>query len=169
MITVIAVGYCPRQPELRVLSETAVKCEFEVLSKRNVKEGGNWVSVIESATFVAWNDQARRLAEHLTAGREITATGRQETSRWTDATGVKKSRVVFRLTDFEFGGPRPERRSDNSNGNTGSSEYRGEPPAERERPRANTPQPRYAQPLDRRPPAPMQQRQQPENDDTIMY
>lgn len=124
MITIVAVGYCPRQPELRVLSESVVKCEFEVLTKRNSRESGAWVTVIESATFVAWNDQARTLAEHLTAGREITAMGRQETQRWTDGAGVNKKRIVHRLTDFEFAGPKAERRGEQQpSGRPGASEY----------------------------------------------
>lgn len=197
MITIMATGYCPRQPELRVLSESTVKCEFEVLSKRNTKEKGAWITVVESATFVAWNDQARTLSEHLTAGREITATGRQETNRWTDATGPKR-RVVYRLTDFEFGGPRSDRRAEQSNAHAASSDYHGQPPAERERPPTHSAQqPRYARPLDKqppvererhpthsaqqprygyaepadkRPPAEMQRPQPPEDfDDTIMY
>lgn len=132
MITIVAVGYCPRQPELRVLSESAVKCEFEVLTKRNSREGGAWVTVIESATFVAWNDQARTLAEHLTAGREITAMGRQETQRWTDGAGVNKKRIVHKLTDFEFAGPKAERRGEQQpSGKPGASEYQAQPTRER--------------------------------------
>ena len=166
----MATGYCPRQPELRVLSESTVKCEFEVLSKRNTKEQGVWVTVVESATFVAWNDQARVLSEHLTAGREITATGRQETNRWTDATGSKR-RVVYRLTDFEFGGPRPERRAEQPNTGAASSDVHGQPPARRERPSTHSAQPpRFAKPLDKQPPAEMQRPQPPADiDDTITY
>jgi single-stranded DNA-binding protein len=170
VITIMASGYCPRQPELRVLSENTVKCEFEVLSKRNTKEKGAWVTVVEAVTFVAWNDQARTLSEHLTAGREISATGRQETNRWEDATGPKK-RVVYRLTDFEFGGPRAERGANQPNAHAASSDRYGQPPAQRERPPTHSAQqPRYARPMDRQPPAEMQRQQPPEDfDDTISY
>jgi len=166
----MAVGYCPRQPELRLLSESTVKCEFEVLSKRNTKERGEWVTVVESATFVAWNDQARTLSEHLTAGREITAFGRQETNRWTDATGPKR-RVVYRLTDFEFCGPRAERRTEQSNANAASSDSHAQQPAAHERPPTHSAQPpRYAKPLDKQPSAEMRRPQSPKDfDETIMY
>lgn len=115
MITITASGFCPRQPDLRPIRENLFKCEFDICSRRNTKVDGAWTSVVESVTFVAWNDEARRLAEHLTAGSEITAVGSQETSTW-EKDGVQKTRVLYKLLSYDL------KRSGNSGGKVGRNE-----------------------------------------------
>jgi len=101
MITVTAFGHVAKQPELKVISPTAKKCEFDVLDKRSVKEAGEWVEVVESATFVAWGDDAEYLAERLVPGRELEVVGIQETSRWMDG-DVQRKRITYRVVHFHF-------------------------------------------------------------------
>lgn len=101
MITVTASGFSPRQPDLRPVSDTSVKCEFDVCCRRSTKVKGEWTTVFESVTFVAWNDDARFIAEHLTKGRELTAVGTQETSSW-EANGETKRRTVYKLVAYDL-------------------------------------------------------------------
>lgn len=119
----IAEGYVAKQPALVVVSQSAVKLEFTVLEKRSSKEQGEWVQVTEAATFVAWNDDARFLAEQLSPGRELQAVGRQETSRWTDATQQKHSRVLYRLVDFTL---RVKRQPSDTSGPEGAAQSDGQ-------------------------------------------
>ena len=97
MFVLIAPGFCPKQPQLKVIRPDLCKLEFEVCEKRFSRGE----EVIESATFVAWNDEARDLAEKLVPGIEVIATGRQETSRY-EVDGSPRSRTVYALTDLQF-------------------------------------------------------------------
>lgn len=103
MFSLVAIGFCPKQPQLKVLRQDLCKLEFEVCHKRWTRDG----EVIESQTFVAWNDQAMELAEKLVPGVEIIATGRQETSRYQAGDGSTRSRTVFALTDIKIIPRRP--------------------------------------------------------------
>jgi single-stranded DNA-binding protein len=123
MITVTASGFSPRQPDLRPVNDTSVKCEFEVCCRRSTKVKGEWTTVFESVTFVAWNEDARYIAENLTKGRELTAVGTQETSSW-EVNGETKRRTVYKLVAYDL------KRSEPSAGRpSGGSEQRstGEP------------------------------------------
>lgn len=125
MIIVTADGYCAKQPVLTQINATTVKCEFAVISKRNVREDGQWTTVNEVATFVAWNDQARYVADKLVPGVELTAVGRQETSRWESAEGPR-SRVLFSLLDVHIK-PRRPAPADAPQGATGADRPRQAP------------------------------------------
>lgn len=102
MFTMMAHGYVARQPELVQVNAHAVKIEFDLLDKRNVRSGNDWKQVTESVRFVAWNDDARRLAEQLLPGKTLSVTGQQETSWWTDASGAEKHRTLFKVLSFQF-------------------------------------------------------------------
>ena len=97
MFVLTAVGFCPKQPQLKVIRPDLCKLEFELCAKRFTRGE----EVIESATFVVWNDEAQRLAEKLVPGVELMVTGRQETSRY-EVDGSPRSRTVYALTDLQF-------------------------------------------------------------------
>lgn len=99
MMHLTAYGYVPQQPKLVMVNANNAKAEFEILDRRSVKVNGKWESAFESATFVAWNEDAERIAEMFTTGRDVWAVGRQETSRY-EVDGVKKKRVVYRVVDW---------------------------------------------------------------------
>jgi single-stranded DNA-binding protein len=82
-----------------MVNPSTSKVEFEILDRRSVKVSGQWENVFESATFVAWNEDAERIAEMFTSGREVWAIGRQETSRY-EVEGVKKRRITYRVVDW---------------------------------------------------------------------
>jgi single-strand DNA-binding protein len=50
----------------------------------------------------AFGTHAETLIAHLTGSRRLFIEGRLETSRWTDAQGVKRETVYVRLENFEF-------------------------------------------------------------------
>lgn len=103
-IKVIAEGFIPEQPPLIQVGLT-VKCEFDVCAKRSVKnrQTGAFEEVQEYATFIAWGEEAEKLSDTLVPGREVSAMGIQETSRWIDsATQQKRSRKVFKLIHLEI-------------------------------------------------------------------
>jgi single-stranded DNA-binding protein len=102
MIAITASGFIAAKPELQLLSRENCKCEFRVLSTRRVKskDSGEWQSVFESAAFVAWGEDARRVAESLDKGSNVNCTGIQETSSWTKPGGEVAYSTKYRLTHF---------------------------------------------------------------------
>lgn len=85
-----AIGFIAEKPELTLVGARQVrKCEFEVVWTRRAHRDGQWQSVYERATFVAWNDQAEACAEQLDKGIDVHCVGEQETSSWTPQGATK--------------------------------------------------------------------------------
>lgn len=112
-IKIFAEGFIPDQPPLQQVGQT-VKCEFDVCAKRSVKkrDDSGFEDVHEYVTFVAWGEEAEKLSDLLVPGREVSAIGIQETSRWVDrTTQEKRSRKVYKLIHLEI-----KRRAPNQQG-----------------------------------------------------
>ena len=125
MITVFAHGFVGEKPELQRVGKTH-KVEFDVVSQRSVrnKESQQWDKVWERATFVAWDDEAERIASTLDKGNNVTCTGVQETSSWVDNAGKKQYRTKYKLTAWnkEFQ-PRADSASRGDSGNVRSQSH----------------------------------------------
>jgi single-stranded DNA-binding protein len=102
VITTIAVGFIAEKPEVVILgAKGARKCEFDVIWGRRALKNNEWVTVWERATFVAWNDEAEKVAERLEKGSNVTCTGTQETDSWVpQGGGSKQYRVKYALTSW---------------------------------------------------------------------
>lgn len=100
MITCFAHGFIPDKPTVELIGANKAKCEFTVVSQRSVRRGENWETVWERAIFVAWDEEAERVASRLDKGTNVTCTGNQETSHWTDASGAKRYITKYRLTSW---------------------------------------------------------------------
>jgi single-stranded DNA-binding protein len=107
MITITASGFIARKPELVLVgAKRTPKCEFTVCDVRRDFQNGEWVDVWEYVTFVAWREEAEKVASRLDKGHTITCTGLQETSTWTDQQQVKHKSVKYRLTAWDSKPPR---------------------------------------------------------------
>lgn len=100
MISCFAHGFVPEKPAVKLIGANKAKCEFTVVSPRSVKRSDGWETVWERATFVAWDDEAERVASRLDRGVIVTCTGNQETSVWTDSAGAKHYSTKYRLTSW---------------------------------------------------------------------
>lgn len=103
MIVITAQGRLAHQPEVRMLAQGSV-CEFRLLSNRFARG----VEHVEAVTFFCYDDLAEGFCERTEKGQLISATGTQETHRWTDNSGQERTTVKYRLTWWEAG-PRPNR------------------------------------------------------------
>lgn len=109
MITVTATGFMGEKPQLQVVGTTSQKVEFDVIWGRRAFSAGQWKTAWERATFVAWGEEAERVAGSLDKGSNVSCTGLQETSEWADRDGNKRSKVKFRLTAWiKHHNPRPQ-------------------------------------------------------------
>lgn len=163
MITVCAHGFVGEKPELQRVSSKSHKVEFDVVSQRSVRnrESQQWEKVWERATFVAWDEEAEKIASTLDKGNTVTCTGLQETSSWLDsATGKKQYRTKYKLTAWskeyqarsesggrgEPGNSRAQGQQRHSTDDGDGPHFRDEAPRQREpqQTRSAAPQPAYA-------------------------
>ncbi len=99
MMTITATGLIPQKPELLLVGKRhARKCEFTVVDSRWIPVDGKYRSVWERVVFVAWDDQAEKLASSLEPGCHVCCTGLLETERWEDKHGQKRYSPRYRLT-----------------------------------------------------------------------
>lgn len=103
MIIITAHGRLAHQPEIKMLKQTSV-CEFRLLSNRFARGEEH----TEAVTFFCYGEEAEAFCERVEKGQLISATGTQETDRWTDTSGQERTRVKYKLTWWEAG-PRPNR------------------------------------------------------------
>ncbi len=103
MITIVATGFIPAKPELLLVgNKRRKKCEFTVVDSRRAWADGGWETVWERAVFVAWDEEAERVASTLDKGTNVTCTGMQETSKWVDNSGQARQAVKYRLTAWQI-------------------------------------------------------------------
>lgn len=110
MISTFASGFIGRKPELLLVgANRRRKVEFDVIWERREKDrrSGEWGSVYERATFEAWDDEAEHIAERFDKGTEVTCTGTQRTSKWTDKEGAERTFKKNELTSFSITRRRP--------------------------------------------------------------
>ena len=102
MIVITAQGRLAHQPEVRMLSQGCV-CEFRLLSNRFARGQEH----VEAVTFFCYDEEAEAFCERTEKGQLISATGTQETHRWTDNSGQERISTKYKLTWWEAG-PRPK-------------------------------------------------------------
>ena len=120
MISISVSGVLVAKPQVvNVGSGNSRKCEFTVFDLRRVRVGDTWQPVWERVVFVAWDDEADRVALIMNKGAHVSCTGLQETHQWVDQQGERRLAVKYRLTAWSInyrqrwsepprsGGPRP--------------------------------------------------------------
>lgn len=101
MISCFASGFIAEKPAVLMVSANQCKCEFTVLWSRPVRRDGVWETVWERAVFVAWDEEAERVASRLDKGSRVTCTGTQETSSWLDgASQQRRYKTIYRLASW---------------------------------------------------------------------
>lgn len=92
--TLTIVGNLTADPELRVTPSGASLCRFSLASTPRFmdRQSGEWKDgepLFMACT--AWRDLAEHIAESLTKGARVIATGRLRLSRWETEQGEKRS------------------------------------------------------------------------------
>lgn len=148
MITCFAHGFLAEKPTIEMVGARSCKCEFNVLWSRSVKRGEAWDTVWERATFVAWDEEAERVASRLDKGSRVTCTGTQETHSWNDQTGKKRYITKYRLTSWSV---EPQRQQQQGEGRSSAprSPQQDRQPSGPYRPAARPESQRYQEPSHR--------------------
>jgi single-stranded DNA-binding protein len=99
MISISVSGVLVAKPQVvHVGSSISRKCEFTVFDLRRVRVADAWQPVWERVVFVAWDDEADRVALIMSKGAHVSCTGLQETHQWVDRQGERRLAVKYRLT-----------------------------------------------------------------------
>lgn len=101
MITITASGFLGEKPILQFVSKEHRKVEFDVISPRRVYRDGEWETVWERATFVAWDAEAEKVCMQLDKGSDVVCTGLQMTDDWVDRDQQKRRSIKYSLTAWE--------------------------------------------------------------------
>ena len=104
----MVLGRLVKDPELRRTTGGKAVCEFTIVTNdRYVDKSGNTQEDPEYHDMVAWDKQAETIAQHKRKGDELFVVAKKRTSKWEDkATGQKKQKVEFHVSEFEFVGSR---------------------------------------------------------------
>lgn len=99
MISISVSGFLVARPQVLAVGEgNSRKCEFAVFDMRRLRVSGQWQPVWERVVFVAWDEEADRVALIMSKGAHVSCTGLQETHQWVDPQGERRLAVTYRLT-----------------------------------------------------------------------
>jgi single-stranded DNA-binding protein len=99
MISISVSGVLVAKPYVLAVGDgTRRKCEFTVFDLRRVRVAGQWQPVWERVVFVAWDEEADRVAMILNKDSHVSCTGLQETHHWLNPQGERRLAVKYRLT-----------------------------------------------------------------------
>lgn len=103
MMTTCGIGRLVRDPEIRQVrdGETHV-CDFSLAVNEYRKINGERKEFAHFFDFVVWDKAAELIAEHCQKGDELQVVATPRLDRWEDSEGNKRSRVVFRVNEFQF-------------------------------------------------------------------
>ncbi len=103
MISISVSGVLVAKPQVvYVGSSNSRKCEFTLFDMRRVRVADTWQPVWERVVFVAWDDEADRVALIMNKGAHVSCTGLQETLQWVDQQGERRLAVKYRLTAWSI-------------------------------------------------------------------
>lgn len=123
MISISASGFIAEKPELQLVgSKKTKKCEFTVVDQRRAWTDGEWKTVWERVTFVAWGEEAEKVASILDKGFNVFCTGLQETHKWLDSEQRQRQVVKYALTAWSI-----ERRGLQPDAREGAAPAQGQP------------------------------------------
>jgi single-strand DNA-binding protein len=107
------VGNLTRNPETRALPSGNSVTNFGMAINKRIKnkDTGEWSEKPTFLDFVAWGNCGETIGKYCEKGSKLVVTAEAEKEEWTDkTTEQKRSRIVFKVTGFEFvgGGKRKE-------------------------------------------------------------
>lgn len=104
---VLLIGNVTREPELKFLQSGVPVCNFGLaMNEQFTDKDGNKQ---ETACFVdceIWNKQAEVLSEYVSKGDPLFIEGALKFEQWETEDGAKRSRLLVRVTRFQFLKPR---------------------------------------------------------------
>lgn len=124
---VMLIGNAGRDAELRYLASGTAKSEFSLaVNSRRRGQSGDWEETTEWFNIALFGDQAERVSQYITKGKQVYVEGRLQTRSWDDDQGVKHYRTEVIANAVQLlGGPRGE--GGNQGWSDGEESFRSAP------------------------------------------
>lgn len=92
---VMLIGNAGRDAELRYTGSGTPQSQFSlaVNNRRKNQQSGEWEDQTEWFNIVIFGDQAERVSQYITKGKQLYVEGRLQTRTWDDDQGVKHYRT----------------------------------------------------------------------------
>ncbi len=120
---VLLIGNTGRDMELRYTATGVAVGQFSLaVNSRRRSAAGDWEDATEWFNVVVFGDQAERLAQWVTKGRQLFVEGRLQTRSWDDPDGNRRTRVEVIAQNVQLLG-----RAGDGNGGRGADEDSFEP------------------------------------------
>ena len=98
---VMLIGHLTRPPQVKYTPNGSVVCRFSIATNRSFKKAdGTLDEAAEYHEIEAWGKLAEICNQILTTGSYVHVTGELRTQKWTDQTGVQKSKTVIRINSM---------------------------------------------------------------------
>lgn len=119
---VMIIGNAGRDAELRYISTGTAQAQFSVAvnNRRKNQSSGEWEDQTEWFNVVVWGDQAERISQYVTKGRQVYVEGRLQTRNWDDDQGQKHYRTEVIAQTIQLLGSRD---SQGGGGSSGGGEW----------------------------------------------
>lgn len=91
---VLLIGNAGKDAELRYTANGTAQAQFSLaVNNRRRGNDGNWEEQTEWFNVVLWREQAERLSQYITKGKQLYVEGRLQTRTWDDDQGQKHYRT----------------------------------------------------------------------------
>lgn len=99
--SVVLVGRCTRDAELRFTSSGTAICNFSIAVNRRVKKGDQWTDEASFFDLTLFAKTAENLNKYLTKGTQVAVKGELRQDRW-EKDGQKFSKVTVGVEDVQL-------------------------------------------------------------------
>ncbi|MDZ7728900.1 MAG: single-stranded DNA-binding protein [Dehalococcoidia bacterium] len=100
---VMLIGNTGRDAEMRYLSTGTAKTDFSLaVNQRRRNASGEWEDQPEWFNVVLFGDQAERISQYITKGKQLYVEGRLQTRSWDDDQGQKHFRTEVIANTVQF-------------------------------------------------------------------
>jgi single-strand DNA-binding protein len=104
---VMLIGNAGKDAELRYTSSGTPQSQFSLaVNNRRKNQAGEWEDQTEWFNIIIFGDQAERVSQYITKGKQLYVEGRFQTRNWDDDQGVKHYRTEVIVNTVQLLGGR---------------------------------------------------------------
>lgn len=123
---VMLIGNAGKDAELRYLASGTAKADFSLaVNHRRKSQSGEWEDQTEWFNITLFAEQAERVSQYITKGKQLYVEGRLQTRTWDDDQGVKHYRTEVIANTIQLLGSRDSGGQGGGEWGDGGSSYAG--------------------------------------------
>jgi len=123
---VMLIGNAGRDAELRYTANGTAQAQFSLaVNSRRRGQSGDWEDQTEWFNIVLWAEQAERLSQYITKGKQLYVEGRLQTRSWDDDQGQRRYRTEVIGQTIQFLGSRGDSQGGGGGWEDGTASFSG--------------------------------------------